>query len=70
MENKSKIRELTSKEELCSSRCCPAIFDKEGKTYLLVGKKVNPKEFKLGDRVGDDEVLIEVPKGIIDNKLD
>ena len=36
------------------------------KVYLIVGKRINPSEAGLAQRVGEGEVLVEVPKGLID----
>jgi len=40
-------------------------------TYLIIGKLfklLNPKDFGLENKVAKDEVLISVPKELIDNK--
>ena len=66
------IHKIISKDEKCAlALSCPAIYD-EGieKDYLIIGKKRNPEDFGLEKKVGKDEVLISVPKGIINNKQD
>ncbi|GAH61273.1 unnamed protein product [marine sediment metagenome] len=47
---------------------CPAIFETNKGSYALIGKKLNAKALNINKRVGKDEVLIEVPKELIDKK--
>ena len=79
MEKKSKIiRELTPKGMIkilpeWMNSClgglgCPAIFETDQDSYILIGKKLNPKDFNLTRRTAKDEILIEVPKKLIDKK--
>jgi hypothetical protein len=68
-EEKLKIeKELTPKLEMCIVGSCPAIFETNKKSYAVIGKVLNAKELGIGKRVGKNEVLIEVPKNIIDKK--
>ncbi len=53
---------------MCAACACPAIFKTNKGSYALIGKKLNAKDLKVDKRVGKDEVLIEVPKKIIDSK--
>jgi len=69
MKTRLKItKELTPKTEMCTAMVCPAIFETNKGSYALIGKKVNAKDLKVDKRVGKDEVLIEVPKELIDKK--
>lgn len=69
MKNKYKLRELTPKSMICSYVIvCPAIYEDKSGKYLIIGKKANPSKFGLKKKVGKDEVLISVPKELIDNK--
>ncbi len=61
------IKNKTPTEEMCLVGTCPGIEEYKDK-YLIIGKKANPSDFGLEKKVGKDEVLIEVPKEIIDNK--
>ena len=84
MKNKYKLRELTPENMSCAVFNCPAIYEVEtecviggcptikehGDSYLIAGQKVNPKDFGLEGKVGDNEVLIKVPKKLIDEKQD
>lgn len=42
--------------------------------YLIIGKKINPREAVLSDgtgldkKVAEDEALVLVPRGLIDNR--
>ncbi len=47
---------------------CPAVFETNKDSYAIIGKKLDAKNLKVDKRVGKDEVLIEIPKNIIDNK--
>ncbi|GAI07750.1 unnamed protein product [marine sediment metagenome] len=69
MKTRLKItKDLTPKIEMCSIGPCPAIFETNKGSYALIGKKLNAKALNINKRVGKDEVLIEVPKGLIDKK--
>lgn len=63
-----KIKEITPEAFLChSSTCCPAVFETDKGSYLIVGKKLDALAVKqLEGRIGDDEYVIEVSKGMID----
>jgi len=62
-------KELTQNE--CILGACPAVFEsknQEKDVYLIIGKKINPSEVGLGDlerKIGEGEVLIEVPAKLI-----
>jgi len=62
------IYEVTPKSMICGlAGVCSGIYKDEG-NYLIIGKQVNPKEFGLEKKVGEGEVLIKVPKKLIDEK--
>ncbi len=69
MKTQLKItKELTPKAMSCTAVACPAVFETNNGSYAVIGKKLNAKNLKVDKRVGKDEVLIEIPKNIIDNK--
>lgn len=69
MEKELKIKkELTPKESMCVFGPCPAIFETNNKSYAVIGKVLDGKSLGISKRIGKDEVLIEVPKIIIDKK--
>lgn len=60
------IQERTPKEMACIGvLACPAVFEHDT-SYLIIGKVVNPLEYGIEKRIGEDEVLIEVPTKLID----
>lgn len=69
------FKDSTPKSHNCGVGTCPAVYSSEQKKdiYLIVGKlipKDSLKEAGLSDlekKIGEDEVLIEVPKGLIDD---
>lgn len=62
------IKEITPKEMCCGKDCCPAIFKTNKNSYILIGKSVKAEELGILKRVGKDEIVIEVPKNLIDKK--
>jgi len=60
------VYEVTPEDMKCSLIACPSAYGIEN-DYLIVGKKVEAKEFGLEKKVGEGEVLIRVPKKLIDN---
>jgi len=63
-----KLKEITPAEFVChSASCCPAVFETENNSYVIIGKKPSAAaKAQLAGRVGADEFAIEVPKGVID----
>ena len=61
------IYEVTPKNMRCTITACPQMH-KEGDSYLIVGEQVNPSDVGLEGKVGPGEVLIRVPKPLIDEK--
>lgn len=61
-------KELTPAEMSCLLGSCPAIFETNNESYALIGKKLDSKKLGISKRVGKDEVLVEVPKKLIDKK--
>ena len=50
-----------------TSSCCPAVYESENDTYVIVGKKLSAADMAaIQDRVADDEFAIVVEKGMID----
>ena len=59
------ILDITGNEVADLENCCPQIYQ-PGENYLVIGKKIDPEEVGLERKVSGDEVLISVPKSIID----
>jgi len=54
---------------MCAVGACPAIFETNKRTYAVIGKKLDSKNLGISGRVAKDEVLIEVPKKLIDKMI-
>ena len=63
----SIYEEVTPKNMQCVLTACPQIH-KGNDSYLIVGEQVNPSDVGLEGKVGEGEVLIKVPKTLIDRK--
>lgn len=61
------FKDITPAQFMChSSTCCPAVLETEN-SYVIIGKKLSADAMKAVEgRVGDDEFVIEVQKGMID----
>jgi hypothetical protein len=64
-----KLKDITPKAMQCVGIGCPAIFDRDQKTYVIVGKVLRgrdlPAEFEK--RIGAGEIAIEIPKELLSN---
>lgn len=73
MKNKNNRRKLLGMSEItpssfhCGIAACPAIFETERKTYIIIGAVIDSEtaESLLPGRVGKDEVAIEVPRNLL-----
>lgn len=61
----SAVRELGTNPNDCVVGACPEIQEK-GNVYLIIGKLVDAKVAGLEKKIGEGEVLIEVPRELID----
>lgn len=63
------IKNITP-EEMCVILNCPQIYEARSGScqdvYLIAGKAVDPKEVGLEKKVGEGEILIEIPKKLLD----
>ena len=62
-----KMKDITPAAFIChSNTCCPAVLETET-SYVIIGKKLSADALKAVEgRVGADEYVIEVQKGMID----
>jgi hypothetical protein len=63
-----KLNDITPATFAChTDKCCPAVFETDAGTYVIIGKKLSAEAGQLvAGRVGADEVVIEVQKAMID----
>ncbi|MGM0421738.1 MAG: hypothetical protein ACQEQL_01415 [Pseudomonadota bacterium] len=61
------MKNITPENFMChTSSCCPAVYETEVGSYVIVGKKLSTEaQNAIADRIGDDEYAIEVEKGMI-----
>jgi hypothetical protein len=65
-----EARNVTPEHMQCLVGACPAIYETKQGNYLVVGKQVNPSDVGLAGKVGEGEVLVKVPRELIDAKQD
>jgi len=46
---------------------CQAIYETSRNTYIVIGKKVDPKKVGLERKVGENELAVEIPKELLEN---
>ncbi len=63
-----KLKDITPENFMChTASCCPAVLESENDSYVIIGKKLSAEaEKQLEGRVANDEFVVEVPKGMID----
>lgn len=63
------IRELTPEAMRCIIGNCPAIFETDRGTYLIIGRKIDMGDSigNISARVGENETIIEIPKILLSN---
>ena len=68
--NRSNLKtvEITPQSFRCALISCPSVFETDSGNYIIVGKKLNLKEVsqEVKNKIGDDEIAVEVPKGLLD----
>jgi len=62
-----ETKDVTPEHMRCIVGACPTVHQTSD-SYLIVGRKVNPEDAGLAGKVGEGEVLIKVPKALIDQK--
>jgi len=61
-----KLTDITPKRMGCGPVGCPAIFEKDNDTYIIVGKKVSSElRKKLAKKIATDEVAVEIPRALL-----
>ena len=64
-----KLTEKTPKKYNCIIGACPAVFETDQKSYVVIGKVLSKSQVNklLKGRVGKDEMAVEFPKGLLEN---
>ena len=60
-----KTRNITPPAFDCLIGMCPAIYETDRSTYLIVGTPVPPNDSDIAH--SKDEVLVEVPRALLDS---
>lgn len=60
-----KIKDVTPVSFSCKGASCPAIYETDSGTYLIIGKKVESSEAILPGKIGQNETMVEVPVDLI-----
>ena len=62
----NSIKEMTPTKFRCAAMGCPSVYSIEGGDKLvIIGKKADPKELGIADRVGEDEQVIIVDRDML-----
>ena len=62
-----EVEKITPKDMECGAGLCPEVYQ-SADSYFIIGEKVEAEAAGLEGKVGKNEVLIKVPKALIDNK--
>lgn len=61
-----KLVNLTPKQLQCGIGACPAIFETDHGTYVIIGRKIAvPLLTNAGAKPAPDEAAIEIPKDLL-----
>ena len=69
---KRSLKDLTPTKYKCAgaSSMCPAVLQRSAKTYIIIGKTLDPSaEDSLVNRVGDGETAIEISAQLLEEAL-
>ena len=62
-----EVERVTPKEMQCWGIGCPEVYQ-DADSYFIIGEKVEAEEAGLVGKVGKNEVLIKVPRKLIDER--
>ena len=60
-----RIRDITPASFSCHGGGCPAIYETDRGTCLIIGSKIDSPDNLLPGRVGTGETVVEVPMELI-----
>ncbi len=66
--NKMTTVEKTPAAFYCVACACPSVFETDRGTYIIVGKKLKMEEItqEVKNKIGEGEIAVEIPKGLLD----
>jgi hypothetical protein len=64
------ITNITQDEFQCATVTCPAVYACDNiDKYIIVGKKVDPDQVDLADRIAEDETAVAVSKEMLQKSI-
>ena len=60
-----KLKEITPEAIRCTIGACPAIYETQKGSFIIVGKRLSNKHIELEGRVGQDEDAVEIPMSLL-----
>lgn len=60
-----RLNDVTPPAFACLPGGCPAVFETDRDTYLIIGRRLDQPEVSLADKIGPDETVIEVPADLL-----
>lgn len=67
-----ELKDITPKPLRCGNGdCCPGIYETQRDSYVIIGKKLSASDSQaIVQQVGQDELVIEIPKAYFSNLKD
>ena len=60
------LKNITPRRFQCGIGACPAIFESDRGTYLLVGRRMTGRvPVELRGHIGEDETVVEIPRELL-----
>jgi hypothetical protein len=61
-----KLKDITPDQFLCSlSMACPAIFESNEGSFVIIGKICDQETPQLKERIGKNEIAVEIPQELL-----
>ena len=68
--DKYKIKDITPKKHRCVIGACPTIVETDKSSYIIIGKILKSEiinDLELSQKIGKDEIAIEIPKSLLES---
>ena len=62
-----EVERVTPKDMECALGACLEVYQ-DAESYFVIGERIEPEEAGLVGKVGKNEVLIKVPRKLIDER--